>query len=193
MSRIFFTLMCALLFSSCGSGEAQTTANVNTSTESETTAPQEVKSSEKREACDYLSKEEIARIFGWNAENTTSTLMMSLKDRDVTVCNLVHGDDKLLIRLAWKSEKAAANKVLERRFATFLGKGEENMTYRELQADADGQTIFGSGDGRFGQKIYILRKRLGNTIDIQLELASASAEEKVALAQLQKLLANLNP
>lgn len=188
--KFILILCCTLCMVACGTEEKAPTQAV-TSTQTASSAPTKSESIPKKEACDYLSKEAIAQIMGWDAGNITSELSMSLKDRDVTVCNLKHGDDKLMIRLAWKSEKSAANKVLERNYETYLKKGEEELQYREINTAADVQTIFGTGKDRFGQGIYILRQRRGNTVDIQLEVVSMKAEEKTVLYQLQKIVANI--
>ena len=146
---------------------------------------------EKNEACEYVDHNTIAAVMGWNASGIKEELMMSLKDRDVTVCSYMHEDDMLMIRLAWKSIKSEENKVLENNFKRFLGGGENNLSYQEVELTPDSQTIFGMGKGRGGQMQYILRKRLRNAVDIQIESTSMEDNPESFSKKLSALLASI--
>lgn len=146
---------------------------------------------EKKEACEQVDDQTIVEIMGWSASNLKKEQMMSLKDRDITVCNYLHGDDKLLIRLAWKSEKSEENKVLEKNFKRFLNEGENELSYKEISSTADSQTIFGTGKGRGGQTQYILRKRFGNSVDVQIESVALESNVKEFSKKLSVLLGKL--
>ena len=146
---------------------------------------------EKKEACEYVEDKAIAEIMGWDASSIKEEQMMSLKDRDVTVCSYLHEDDMLMVRLAWKSAKSEENKVLEKNFQKFLNEAEKDLSYQEVGTTSNSQTIFGTGKGRGGQMQYILRKRIGNTVDIQIERTSMENNPEGFSEKLRALLASI--
>ena len=189
MKVITFITFPFLVLIACG----QTSQAPSTSSSPEaTTITKPVTSNfNKKEACEYVSPEELAQIMGWEASNIISKLSMSIKDRDVTVCNIIYGDESMLFRLAWKSERSQENKVLERNFNKQLTTGEGDLKYRELSNTTEGQVIWGVGPGRVGQHVYILRKRIGNEIEIQLEALSMINDEAAFLGKLKNILGKI--
>ncbi|MFK7970927.1 MAG: hypothetical protein AB8F95_11195 [Bacteroidia bacterium] len=187
MKFILITLS-LLLVVSCAS-ESDQGAQTKTPEKQAATQPvQKASGLVKREACIALSPKSLADIMSWDADLVKSEQMMSLKKRDVTVCSYQFGDDKALVRMAWKSEAAQTNEVLTRNFEKLLAEGEENLKYREISNSSDEQIIWGVGKDRFGQSMFILRQRAGNASEVQIEVTTMRSEEETFLGLMQKIL-----
>ena len=131
----------------------------------------ELSSIKHQSACASITDSDLADIMDWRDSSITKDEYD--KQPKFTVCNYTHGDDKLMIRLGWKSEAAIDNKVLENQYKTYLSKGENGLSYQELANSGEVQSLKGQGEVRGNQINYILRKRYGNKASIQIEYTTS--------------------
>lgn len=99
-------------------------------------------------ACEAINPASLTSTFGWAVlEIITQDLGFNEKR---TACSFVYDEEKLFVRLGWKSEKAEAMKTLENRFKIFLQNGENGLVYEPLVTD---NLIFGKKSDRFGKQV----------------------------------------
>lgn len=166
----------------------ENSAESNTESRSESSSDTKItKTLAAQNACDALSSESIAQVLQWSGEITSES--MTHKEGKRSLCRFNHGDSSLWLRLGWKSEKAASNKVLEKQFEAYLTEGEDGIAYESV---TDNIVIFGvKTNGAAQQTLYVYRKRFGNDAELMFELNSASITKENALDGLKKLANNL--
>lgn len=143
-------------------------------------------------ACEVLTLEEIAQLLEVDLDQIKQDDMSFSNKQSICYYYTAEGNRKLFIRLAWKSEKAATNKVLEKQFKKYLEKGDVNQNrYVELERTSEHQLIYGSGKDRENKSIQIIRKRFGNNAEAQIELVKESLGDNVK-DQLVRVLSKLN-
>ena len=132
----------------------------------------------KQNACKVFSKKQISKWLEVNESALQQEDMSFGEKRSICYYYTKEGNRKLFIRLAWKSDKAKENKVLQRQYTNYLSKGEKNITaYKEL-ANSDGnQILFGIGQDHEGKYISIIRKRFGNNAEAQIEITKEQQDE----------------
>lgn len=178
---LFFSVCC---FLACNN-EPTTTNQTENITENTATAAASP-TLEKKDACQYLERGTMAKILGWNPVGVNESLVKAINNGQETVCSYAHQEEVLQLRVLWE-ESAPEDYVLIKRYGAYLEQGEGDISYRVTKADANSQTIFGVGKTPEKLHQYIMRKRIGNTLDIELSLASkknAAAEFRTRLLQL---------
>jgi len=141
---------------------------------------QESNALDKRAACEILSLEEIADLLDVDANELKQKDLSFGKSRSICSYYTSEGNRKFFIRLSWKSKKATANKVLERNFKKYLDSGDNDSNqYVEIETTSEHQLIYGTGTDRENKSIQVIRKRIGNDAEIQLELIKEYRDEAV--------------
>ncbi|MFK7933918.1 MAG: hypothetical protein AB8G22_10430 [Saprospiraceae bacterium] len=145
----------------------------------------------KKDACEYLERGEMSKILQWNHIAVTQQLIESVENGKQTTCNFIHEDQQLQFRIAWEEATTPDAYVLVKRYGEYLEKGDGNVNFRVASADAHSQTIFGIGKTTEKEHRYIMRKRFGNTTDIELIMVTtknAAAEFRTKLLQLMEVI-----
>ncbi|MGR3811298.1 hypothetical protein [Jiulongibacter sp. NS-SX5] len=136
----------------------------------------------KRPACEAIELSHLIALLDWNAENIVTQDLGFNEKR--SACQFIHQEEKLFIRLGWNSEKAIENKVSENRFKNYLQNGEDGVIYESIDSN---KILFGQKEDRFGNKIYLLRKRFDNKAEAQIELNT----EKTQADEVKNMLLHL--
>lgn len=178
-----------LFFISCGGQE-------KTPTDTSEVAPPEDKTAVaplgKQKACEALSLTAVAALMGVEEATIKQEDMSFGEKRSICYYYTKEGNRKFFIRMAWKSEQAQKNEVLQKQYAGYLANGEDAIKkYDELSGSAQGQILFGIGQDRENKSVHILRKRYGNEAELQLELTKEEKDETVQ-ALLMDVLEKLN-
>lgn len=138
---------------------------------------------QKKEACDYVLNKDISEILGWKEEDIFrggALTSASFEEAD-RLCQKSLKQESISIRLAWESDRQVKDQELEKMYKEFLLKGEKHrnthLVYEEISTIDSIQTIFACGtyklevmDKLIEQQVYLLRKRWGNRIEVQIEL-----------------------
>lgn len=178
MKTIFLSTVIPLLLlvSSCGSNTENSNNQDNTTIDEVTTASTTDNLS-KQEACSVFDNNKVASILGVDAAALKSDDMSFGEKRSICYYYTAEGNRKLYIRLAWASEKSAENKVLEKQYAKFLSEGAEAIQqYKEVNTSNGNQILYGVGQDREGKYVHIMRKRLENKAEIQLEIVKETED-----------------
>lgn len=176
-------------FAACGGqGEAPTNQS-ETSDQTTTTSPASLG---KQKACEALSLATIATLMDVEEASINQEDMGFGEKRSICYYYTKEGNRKFFIRMAWKSEKAQKNEVLQKQYANYLSSGEEAIKqYDELPSSEQDQVLFGIGQDREQKYIHILRKRYGNAAEIQLELTQET-KDATAKDRLMAVLETIN-
>ncbi|MAT54233.1 MAG: hypothetical protein CMN32_07100 [Saprospirales bacterium] len=146
----------------------------------------------KQKACDAIPLATIASLMDVDKSTINQEDMSFGEKRSICYYYTKEGNRKFFIRMAWKSEKAQGNQVLQNQYAKYLSSGENDIKeYQELKNTGDTQILFGIGQDRENKYIHILRKRFGNKAEVQLELTKENKDE-MAKDQLIEVLKELN-
>jgi hypothetical protein len=142
-------------------------------------------------ACDSLETSEVASIMGWDGSKTLAEEQMNRKEGRLTVCMFREqdGEVQVLVRISHQSEKAQANKTLEKGYQRALNEGEQNLTYEKIPSVLGTESIIGEGEGNHGYRVYILRNRFDNAIDTTLEMSVNTGTADTRKNQLKALAA----
>lgn len=162
-----------LLLNSCGGSADSNNNDSNT----QSTAPNTTTSLSKQDACSVFDNNKVASILGVDAAMLKSDDMSFGKGRSICYYYTAEGNRKLYIRLAWEGEKAIENKVLEQQYKKFLTEGAEAVQqYKEVSTANGNQILYGVGQDREGKYVHIMRKRIGNDAEIQLEIVKETED-----------------
>lgn len=154
-----------------GCGETTKDSKGDDSSKNGESTEQITTSLKKQEACSAITTADLVEVLGWSEADIKSDQGRDTKK--VSICNLLHQEEKLMVRLGWKSEAAQKNKVLENNFKKYLEKGEGKISYTAI----DETTLQGDVEDRGGQHIYMVRKRFGNEAEIQIELVVPAKDD----------------
>lgn len=168
MKHSLFILFLFNLTLSCGqnSPQKESTPKENNNTSTKSTLP------EKKEACDFLTMEEIGAFFNWEPSIITQQLMMKLERYNQTFCNhFTPNGEKFILRINWKSKKAQQRKVFEKQYNNYLLNGEDNLKYKKSNTSMGTESLFGFAPDRDHKTRYILRTRFQNEVEIIIEAA----------------------
>ncbi|HHH55353.1 MAG TPA: hypothetical protein ENK91_16970 [Bacteroidetes bacterium] len=148
----------------------------------------------KQDACEVLSKEEVSSLLKVDINDLTQEDMSFAENERRSICHYVVKNGEIgsyNIRLSWKSDKAKANKVLEKSYSRYLSSGEKNMdSYEELDNSNGTQILFGTQKEDHGTTNYIIRKRFGNSAEVKIEVLTQN-EAKELKSKLLKIINEL--
>lgn len=198
MKQLSLILILLICFSACKEKEASTTTN------SETTKVEEVKSEKKetkstdsntpyeiKEACEMITIEELSEIMNWDASQVKKDQMLQLKNqRGVTMCYYTHqpNNEVVQLRFSWSRDKAIENKALINIYKNLVEKGNQGYTYQEIEGDGD-QTLFGQTKARGNYEFYHLKERYGLALDADVSVTSTTANtEEISKERMFKIL-----
>lgn len=134
-------------------------------------------------ACETISNILLTEMFGWELENIFQQSLTHNEKR--SICSFGIDEEKLFVRLGWKSEKAQEMKTVENQFKNYLSNGENGINYSSLKGD---ELLYGSKTDQHNNMVYILRKRYGNKAEIQLEFYTPNRTEEEVKKHLLSLL-----
>lgn len=177
MKQILILQFALLFFVSCG--DAQKESNKNSKAAPQSSDSNSSSGLKMQKACETIDINTIAELLDRNASEIQMQ-DMSYKDNP-SVCYYFTKDGarKLYLRLAWKSEKAEENKLLETQYKRLLTTGEKKITYVEHQNQNNQQILSGNGKDRGDQYVHVVRKRIGNASEIQLELVNQTEDNAI--------------
>ena len=185
-----FLVLCLAACEQGNEGQQQVERAVATQTEVEAGSAAE-HDLEKKEACEHLDKSVVAEVMGWDAENVSAEVMMSLEKRGISVCHYNWADRNLLVRLAWTRERGIENRNVSKQFQRLLDEGEQGLIYEELVAQPGTQIIFGYGKDVSGQNHYIARQRFGEKLAMHVECTAAEDDLDGYREKLTRLLGRI--
>ncbi len=193
-------ILITLMLFGCGGQEANESPASDIATKGEnnktTSATQSVSASPKTigTACESVETDEVASAMGWDAGKTVAEEQLNMKDGRLTVCmfRLQGGEVQVLVRVSHESEKAQANKILERAYQTDLNQTGEKFSYVKIPTIIGTESIIGEGEGNHGYQVYILRNRFDNATDTTLEMSVNQGEADTRKNQLKAIAAAMD-
>ena len=132
----------------------------------------------QQNACEILSIEKISQLMDVEKSTIKQKDMSFGKRRSICYYFTKEGNRKFYIRLAWKSEKAKENRVLQKQYENFMSNGDHPIKeYQELSSTEQSQILYGRGQDHENKYIHVLRKRFNNQAEIQLEVTKENKED----------------
>lgn len=180
--KLVITILAFFLLVGCPKDKISTKSTEKAST----------KKLEKIDACEQTTLAKVASIMGWDISEVKQQQNFSFKDYNFSDCSYRKKEtsESVILKSYHKSDKAIENKVLERQFSTFLTKGNQKFTYKEIEGSGT-QTILGVYINR-GLRFYHLRTRIQNSYEFSSEICTTSTNQEFTEKQLKQLVTLLH-
>ncbi len=162
--HVIFLMMVSLSLEACGESGTGTGQQSTASAENTKSASGAQSGANLGLACDAVDTDKVDDIMGWDADKTTTEELLNRKECKLTVCHYLKegGSLQVILRISQESEKAQANKMLDKLYNNVLTNGQENISYETLPTILGTETLFGMSEGMHGYTSYLtksLRKR----------------------------------